>query len=260
MAVVTRHAPGTICWVELGTSDAKAAVAFYSGLFNWRPVDSPMPDGGVYTMLFLGEQPVGALYQQDPEKMPAGVPPSWLGYIAVADADATLAKVKASAGTVVAGPYDAQEYGRMGVCTDTLGATFAIWQPGTHAGIGRTRENGAFAWAQLNAADPGSAALFYQSVFGWAHRRDAMPQGGDYLTWMAGDQPAGGGMPMPPGTNAPAHWLLYFGATDVDTTAAKAAKLGGQVLVPPTDIPGTGRFAVLADPQGAVFAIVDFVS
>jgi predicted enzyme related to lactoylglutathione lyase len=65
-------------------------------------------------------------------------------------------------------------------------------------------------------------------------------------------------MAMPPGEKAPTHWLPYFAVTSVDTTAQTAASLGATTYVPPTDIPGTGRFAVFADPQGATFAIITF--
>ena len=65
-------------------------------------------------------------------------------------------------------------------------------------------------------------------------------------------------MPMPPGMTAPSHWMVYFGVDDVDATARLAQSLGGRQYVPPTDIPGVGRFAVLSDPQGAAFAVVRF--
>lgn len=258
MAVVTRHAPGTFCWAELATSDQPGATAFYTRLFGWANRDSPMPDGTTYTMLEMDGLPVGALYKIDPKNSPPGMPPSWTAYLAVESADATAAKVKTNGGMVMAEPFDVMDFGRMAVCADSVGAVFAIWKAGTHPGLGRTQEPGALSWVQLNASDPGAAAMFYQSVFGWTHRRDAMPQGGDYVTWMLGDQPMGGGMPIPAGVNAPAQWLLYFGASDVDATTTKAQQLGAKTLVPPTDIPGSGRFAVLADPQGAVFAVVKF--
>lgn len=259
MAVVARHAPGTFCWLELGTTDQQAATAFYAGLFGWTANESPMPDGTTYTMLEIDATPVAALYQQDPARTPTGVPPHWLAYVAVDDVGATAKAVTEHGGKVLAEPFEVMRYGRMAVCADPLGAVFALWQPGLHRGIGRVRENGALAWMQLNAGDPGAAAVFYQAVFGWTHRRDAMPQGGDYVTWSAGEQPVGGGMPMPAGVAAPAHWLVYFGAADVDGAVERALQLGGKALVPPTDIPGAGRFAVLADPQGAAFALVNFV-
>ena len=258
MTVVTRHPAGTFCWAELATTDQPAATAFYTALFGWIAHESPMGEGETYTMLHRGDQGAAALYAMNPRNSPPGVPPHWLVYLAVDDADATAAKVGANGGIVLAAPFDVMAFGRMAVCQDPLGATFAIWQPKTHVGVGVVQEPGALTWCQLNASDPGEAAIFYQGVFGWAHRRDPMPQGGDYVTYMLGDQRVGGGMPIPKGVDAPAHWLLYFGSADVDATAARARQLGGQWLVAPTDIPGTGRFAVLADPQGAAFATVKF--
>ena len=82
--------------------------------------------------------------------------------------------------------------------------------------------------------------------------------GGDYTTWLKADGPAGGMMAMAVGGPAPSHWLPYFSVSNVDATAKQAASLGAQTFVPPTDIPGTGRFAGFADPQGATFAVITF--
>jgi predicted enzyme related to lactoylglutathione lyase len=54
----------------------------------------------------------------------------------------------------------------------------------------------------------------------------------------------------------PPHWMPYFQVEDCDAAAANAAKLGGTVCVPPTDIPSIGRFAVLQDPTGATFSVI----
>jgi hypothetical protein len=246
------------CWPELATSDAVAAKQFYSRLFGWTHRDDPGAPGMIYTTLSKDGQGVAALYQLEPKMMPPGTPPHWTIYFSVNDVDAAAAQVKANGGTVMAGPMNVMEHGRMAVCADPLGAMFCLWQPKQNIGVSRVQEPGAMSWVQLNAADPGDAAMFYQAVLGWTHRRNPMPQGGDYILWMAGDETAGGGMPMPSGVIAPAHWLIYWGSADVDADAAKAKSLGGQVMVPPTDIPGMARFAVLADPQGAAFTVVKF--
>jgi predicted enzyme related to lactoylglutathione lyase len=76
-----------------------------------------------------------------------------------------------------------------------------------------------------------------------------------YTEWELGGRPIGGMMAMPKETGGPPHWLPYFAVADCDATAKQAATLGARTYVPPSDIPGTGRFAVFADPQGAAFAI-----
>ncbi len=141
------------------------------------------------------------------------------------------------------------------------GRDCAAWQAKQHAGVGVLGEPGSLAWTQLNASRSGPAKAFYTRLFGWDSQDSPMPGGGgDYTTFMQGGRPIGGIMPMPADVpeGAPSHWLSYFATSDVDATTAKTASLGGRALVPPTDIPGMGRFAVLQDPRGAVFAIVRF--
>ena len=149
----------------------------------------------------------------------------------------------------------------MAVITDPQGATFCVWQAKANIGIQVHGEPNSLGWTQLNAKDTTVATKFYTALTGWKTQVDPMPgTGGDYTTWLKADGPAGGMMAMPPGTPAavPSHWLPYFAVSHVDATAQKAASLGAQTFVPPTDIPGTGRFAVFADPQGATFAIIKF--
>lgn len=146
----------------------------------------------------------------------------------------------------------------MAYFSDPGGAGFAVWQAKRHIGATVIGEPGSIGWLQLNTPEPAKADAFYRTVFGWDSRHDAMPQGGHYVTFLQGGIPVAGVMPMPPAAGAPAHWLLYFAVADVDRTHAHAASLGAKTWVGPTDIPGAGRMAVLADPQGATFAVVKF--
>jgi hypothetical protein len=190
-----------------------------------------------------------------------GVPPNWGSYVAVESADAAAAKAKQIGGTVLMEPFDVSENGRMAVIQDPIGAVVSVWQGNKHCGVGVVGEPGALAWTQLNATKPAPAKQFYTQLFGWKAQDDPMPGGGgDYTTLLLNGQPIGGIMPMPPGVpaSAPSHWLTYFASADVDATAAKVTGGGGKTMVPPTDIPGMGRFAVFQDPQGAFFAAVHF--
>lgn len=260
MATMTTHAPGTFCWFELATTDQGAAKQFYGKLFGYEFSESPLGEGMTYTILKLAGRDAAAIQTMRGRDYPAGTPPHWLNYVAVENVDASAQKVTAAGGRVLAPPFDVMEHGRMTLVTDPHGATFALWQGKAHPGVGVTGEPGSFGWCQLNVPSEGreKAKAFYTSVFGWTTREDAMPMGDVYTTWLGSDGPRGGMMPMPGGVQAPAHWLLYFAVADVDATAARAKELGGQWMVPPMDIPGTGRFAVIQDPQGAVFAIVKF--
>ncbi len=256
----TTTPPGSFCWIELATGDARAAREFYTRLFGYEAVESPLTVGAVYTTLRLGGRDAAGLVAMDPARHPPGTPPHWMTYVGVESADEAAAKVRSGGGRVTAEPADVSDRGRVALCADPLGARFCVWQPRGHAGFAVTREPGSFAWCQLNvptfAGD--KAKKFYGSAFGWAFHDDPLPLGMKYTTWLAGEEPRGGMMPMPPMVNAPAHWLVYLAAVDVDATAAKARSLGGDQHVPPTDVHGIGRFAVLADPQGAAFAIARF--
>ncbi|MCP3963572.1 MAG: VOC family protein [bacterium] len=112
---------------------------------------------------------------------------------------------------------------------------------------------GRFVWHDLMTSDPGAAKDFYTTVVGWG----TIPfEGADppYDMWTNGGAPLGGVAQLPPEALAPPHWLAYVASPDVDATTKQAGDLGGNVMVQPTDIPNVGRFAVIADPQGAVFA------
>lgn len=115
---------------------------------------------------------------------------------------------------------------------------------------------GRFLWYDLMTPDPVAAQVFYRQVAGWGTEVfDAGPK--PYDMWTRDGRPIGGVMELPEeaaAAGAPPHWLAYIGTPDVDATTARAAELGATVLVAPLDIPNVGRFSVLADPDGAVFA------
>lgn len=262
MPTATTHAPGTFNWPELATSDQNGAKQFYTSLFGWEYRDTDMGPQGIYTIFTREGQDVAALYTMDKNQAATGMPPYWGTYVTVENADAAAAKAKSLGGTVIMEPFDVMEHGRMAVITDPQGATFCVWQAKAHCGITVYGENNSLGWTQLNAKDTGVAKKFYTELIGWKAQDDPMgPEfgGGYYTTWLKADGPAGGMMAMPPGTDgAPSHWLPYFAVANVDEAAKKAGSLGAQTYVPPMDIPGTGRFSVHADPQGASFALVSF--
>ena len=118
-----------------------------------------------------------------------------------------------------------------------------------------TISRGRFVWHELMTPDPEAALKFYTQVVGW--KTEAWDKNTSYIMWMTERGPIGGLMTLPAEAKmqgAPPHWLAYISTPDLDATAADAVRLGGRVLKPATEIPDVGRFAVLADPQGAVLA------
>lgn len=256
MQAETTYAPGTFCWVELGTTDATAAKQFYTELFGWMPHDNPIGPDMVYTMLKLDGKDVGALYQLTPEMTAQGIPPNWLSYVSVSSADEAAAKAKEAGGTLMKEPFDVFTVGRMAVVQDPTGAVFALWQAGTHQGAGICNVPNSFCWNELATSDTEKAGDFYTKLFGWGKNVQQMgPM--TYTSFMNGDRPAGGMYkPAPEMGNIPPHWLVYFAVDDTDAKVKKAEELGAKTIAPPMDIPGTGRFAILQDPQGAAFGII----
>jgi predicted enzyme related to lactoylglutathione lyase len=121
--------------------------------------------------------------------------------------------------------------------------------------MAKSTPRGLFVWHDLMTADSDGAVRFYTAVIGWGTQKmDMGPM--SYTMWTANGTPVGGVMPMPRDeATIPPHWLGYISTPDVDATVDTARKLGATVMVPPTDIPDIGRFAVLTDPQGAMFAL-----
>ena len=255
MPIFTSYAQGTPNWVDLQTSDQDAAKAFYTGLFGWTYDDQPTPQGPVYSMAMIGGHPVAAIAPQSPELATAGAPPMWNTYLAVDSADEAAGKVEAAGGKVGMAPFDVVDAGRMAFVLDPSGAAVALWQANQHIGATLVNEPGTVTWNELITTDP-SAVKFYADVLGMTTSTMDMG-GGPYTVFEAGGRMVGGTTaPQMPGV--PNHWHVYFEVADADAAAAKAAELGGTVIVPPFDIP-VGRIAVVGDPQGAVFSIIKSV-
>lgn len=252
MANIDKHPAGSFCWIELATSDQNAAKTFYTSLFGWAVNDSPMGPGDFYSIFKLNGRDAAAGYTLRKDQREQGVPPNWSLYIAVDNADQAAAKAGQAGGKVLAPAFDVMDVGRMAVVQDPTGAAFCVWQAKKNTGIGIAGEPGTLCWADLSTPDPGRAAKFYSALFGWKVEKGEKDPSG-YLHIKNGDQFIGG---IPPAHgNAPPHWLIYFMVADVAATAAKAGKLGAKILMPPQDMEGVGTWAIVSDPQGAVFAI-----
>lgn len=109
-----------------------------------------------------------------------------------------------------------------------------------------------FVWYDLMTSDIEAAGSFYEKVIGWAIQDNGMPGAEHYQIFSMGAKTIGGLMALPAPDLRPS-WMGYIGVDDVDAFSKRVAEAGGSVLVPPRDIPGVGRFSLVADPQGAVF-------
>lgn len=255
MSERTSYEPGTPCWMELaGIPDFDAAQAFYRDLLGWEipEQENSTQLGGYRRAQLNGRDVAGAS-----PVMQDGQPCEWNTYISVEDAEATTAKVRDAGGTVIVEPMDVVGMGKMAIFTDPVGASFGIWEPGTFAGAAVANEDGSFGWNELGTRDVPAAREFYGKVFGWTVEEQEMPGMGTYHVWKDGDHVRGGMVDiteMADGDASP-YWLVYFTVADADAAVEAAKGGGGQVFNGPFDIPA-GRLAVMADPAGAMFAVM----
>ncbi len=249
MTRVTSHQPGAFCWIELMSSDAAGARAFYTQLFGWSVNEISMGEMGMYYIFQKSGADCAAMFQAGPDM--AGVPPFWMSYISVDDADASTEKAKSLGANVHKEPFDVGPQGRMAVLQDPQGAAFSIWQAKQSAGLGIRDEAGALCWNELQVRDEAAAKKFYPALFPWT-----MKESPEYTEWHIGDRAIGGMIQSKAPEGVPSFWMPYFAVDDCDASVAQAQSLGGQVFAPAFDVPNVGRMAVLGDPQGAHFSII----
>jgi hypothetical protein len=239
------------------TASSVGAKAFYKKLMGWETRDDEIP-GGVYTMLLLDDGAVGGMFQIDEAMKQQGVPSHWVTYVAVADADATVARAKELGGTVLRDAFDVMEFGRMASLQDPGGAPFSIWQAKQHTGFGHEGNTpGTVGWYELGTRDVERVGAFYADLFGWAP--EPHPVIGDTM-FRHGGEIIGDMMSLNDGRfdGIPPRWTLYFSVADCDASVKVARENGGEIKLGPTDMMNIGRFAVVQDPQGAVFSIMQF--
>jgi predicted enzyme related to lactoylglutathione lyase len=249
--------PGHFCWWDLSTNDPEKAKTFYSTLFGWTPRDIPVGENQTYTMLEKDGKQAAALSSMQPELAAAGVPPHWSSYIGVESVDQTVARARELNATVLAEPFDVMTEGRMAVLQDPTGAQICVWEPKNHRGAQHMYEPGGVVWNELATTDAPAAGEFYGNLFGYDVAEMPM-EGMTYRMLNKGEAQAGGIFPMEGEMWAgiPPHWMPYFAVENIQASAETASTAGGEVKVPPTPIPGIGTFAVVADPTGAVFSMI----
>ena len=254
MSERTSYTPGTFSWTDLSTTDQEGAKTFYGELLGWDAEDQPVGDGVVYSMMNIGGKPVAGISPQNEMQRQAGAPPAWNSYVTVESADDAADRATKLGATVVAPPFDVMDVGRMAVIQDPQGAWFLIWQPNQHLGAQLVNAPGAPSWNELASPDLDASSIFYAALFDWTVEPfEGSPE--PYLTIKNGDV-VNGGIRTLNSPGPPPHWLVYFAVDDLDASLAKVSELGGATHAGPIDI-GIARIAVVADPQGAMFALYD---
>lgn len=240
---------GTPCWVDLGSPDVAASIAFYGAVLGWSFIDTGEQFGHYNICQVDGHAAAAIGPKSDPTQ-----PTAWTVYLASDDTDTTAALVGQNGGTVLVDPFDIPGSGRMTVATDPAGAAFGIWQAGGTIGAEIYNEPGGLTWTDARLTEPEPARTFYAALFGY-HYQALSGAPGDYRTFHLHEAPLGGiGGMMDPSADLPSHWVAYFSVADTDAAVAAAISRGGALQGEPMNSP-FGRMAFLTDPDGAVFAL-----
>jgi uncharacterized protein len=260
MSERTEYAPGEFCWVDLSTTDVNGAKDFYGELLDVEVQSAPgdPEETGGYGFFTRGG------------KMVAGIGPvqsdeghsAWSSYVKVDDADAAAEKAKAAGGKVFFGPADLpNDSGRVAMFQDPGGAFIGAVQQERHPGAQLVNEPGTWNWTNLLTRDTDAAQDFYGKVFGWAA---VQPPGAPDFIWswqlegqrwpegIAGLMRMGSEMPA----DAPPYWQVYLVVEEAEQAIEKTKGAGGRLIFGPQEIP-SGKIAVLFDPQGAAFSIIE---
>jgi predicted enzyme related to lactoylglutathione lyase len=235
--------------VELSVDDVERASTFYTGLFGWDVEIDPNPDFGGHGNFSINGKSVAGV-GPNMEKGPS----FWTTYLASDDIERTAEKITSAGGQLVMEVMDIGEHGRMLVASDPAGAMFGVWQSGLHTGAQLANENNTLTWNENLSLDYEGNKKFYTQVFGYEYN-EMGDEGFSYSTLELNGQSVGGIGELAEGADMPSHWMSYFAVEDTDASVAKALELGGVVLKAAFDTP-QGRIAILADDQGAAFALV----
>lgn len=257
MPEVTSYETGEPCWADVTNPDVDAAARFYSQIFGWQADQVPQPEAGGYTMFSRNGKSVAAASAPAPGQ--EDVPPHWTVYLAAGDVDEIAGRIGSAGGSVFMDPFDVFDAGRMTVAADPAGAVFGVWQAGTHVGAELRGEPGTMNWAEVQTRNRAAAQPFYEQVFGYETDSMPVPDGGmEYVLFKVAGRPVAGLIEIQPdwGPDVPSNWSVVFEVEDCDATVARVQQLGGSVLAEPHTLEGVGRFAVVADPWGAVFQVI----
>jgi uncharacterized protein len=245
---------GVPAWVDLSTPDVSSATNFYRGLLGWT-VEHHVGPMGDYHIGKAGDLEVGGMMQAGPDQQ--GMPAMWTILFHVADVDDTVVEVQRAGGGVLEAPFDLPD-ARLAIVADPTGALFGLISHPRPVGRWLSTAHGSVCWVELLTRDLGAAEAFYTTVFGW--KAETADHGDTrYITYAIDGELVAGAMTMPGEVpaEAPSLWSVYFAVDDCAVGERRTEELGGEILRPTTEI-GDGRFAVLADPQGATFQLIEY--
>jgi len=251
------HHVGKVIFVELVTPDLAAAKQFYAGLFGWTFRDIQAGETE-YAEASLDGRPVAGLIHKE---LPSGThrQPAWLSFIAVNDVDAAKSIALQHGAKVLFEPHSIPDRGREAVFADPQGAIFAILASSSGDPTDVLAAPGEWIWSSLITTDPDTGAAFYQALFNYEVYEVSSDEGTEHLMLASDNYSRASVNSLPankPGVHS--HWLNFVHVEDAVMMTKKVVALGGRVLVEPRLDRDGGKVAVVADPQGATFGLLEW--
>ena len=242
---------GKFVWRDLVSEDPEAVKPFYAELFGWEFEESRAL-GAPYTLVRSGGQYIAGI-SRNRRPRPDQPVSQWLSFMSVADVDRAIVQTKAAGGRVLAGPLDLPNVGRGAVVLDPEGAPVGLLR----SKIGDPVDTPApalnrFLWTEHLSRNPQASAEFYAALADLQVRKMDF-SGQPYWVLVRGRERAA--LLRNPTTVDQPIWLAYVHVADPAASAARAAQLGGRVLLAPRKELRNGSFALIADPTGAVLAL-----
>ena len=246
--------PGRFVWYELITTDVAAARDFYADVIGWGAHDASTP-ALAYTVFTAGEALAGGLMELPAEARKMGATSRWMGYVAVASADATADQIKRLGGAVYVPPTDSN-IGRVAVVADPQTATFGLVEglKFVSSQAAKRDEHEQVTWHELRTDDWQKVFSFYGETFGWRKAGAETGPAETYRMFSVGGQAIGGMVNKLPVEPVP-YWLNYFYVDDLDAAADRVKRAGGEIMEGPLEVPGGNWVARCRDAQGAAFAL-----
>lgn len=239
--------PGFFCWVDVAVTDPTVSHKFFSELFGWSRRVRPTEDAQAYNIMTLGSRRVAGICGVEQDG-----PSQWMSYLLVDDLESSTNRAQTLGAKVWKPRVDIANLGEMSVLQDPTGAVFALWQSKKDEQA-TPRTPGTLGWTELITPDLDGATQFYSELAGWSYK-DTRFGDLDYRVFSLDGKEVCGMKSGP----SPSEWVVHFAVDDCDAVYRKVSELGGEGIQEPFDLQGIGRCALVADPSGGEFGIVEY--
>ena len=251
--------PGKFIWGDLFTDDLPTAVHFYTELFGWNAstIKYTTPSGKhPYLVLSVEDRPIAGIALRQP-RMRDDAHGRWVGYVSVPDIARALAAATGNSGKILTRARELPQRGAQAIISDPDGAVIGMMHSSTGDPKEYLPEPGDWTWAELFARDPAAAGQYYHTVFAYDIVPDLRTGTANRFVLVSGGFSRASVGPVPNRSKTHPTWLLFVRVANVKDAVARALKLGGKVLVAPSEAPTEYWRAVIADPSGAHIGLVE---